>query len=85
VQVDDVGGHVIQEVAVVGHHHQRLLPPHQVLLQPQHLPRHGLDLDKRAHLSCMCRSSEYSGRQHAIVNEPCDEMSHLLTGSLEQG
>mmetsp|Transcript_19691 Transcript_19691/g.58405 ORF Transcript_19691/g.58405 Transcript_19691/m.58405 type:complete len:447 (-) Transcript_19691:1023-2363(-) len=35
VQVDDVGGHAVEEVAVVRHHHQRLLPPHQVLLQPQ--------------------------------------------------
>ena len=37
MEVDDVGGDVVEEVAVVGHHHQRLLPPHQVLLQPQHL------------------------------------------------
>lgn len=37
VQVDDVGGDVVQELAVVGDHHKRLFPAHQVLLQPQHL------------------------------------------------
>ena len=29
MQVDDVRGHSVEEVAVVGHHNQRLLPPLQ--------------------------------------------------------
>jgi len=33
VQVDDVGGHYVEEIAVVADHHQGLLPPLQVLLQ----------------------------------------------------
>ncbi len=33
VQVDDVGGDGVEEVAVVRHHYQRLLPALQVLLR----------------------------------------------------
>ena len=36
VQVDDVRGNCVEEVTVVRHHHQRLLPASQVLLKPQH-------------------------------------------------
>mmetsp|Transcript_18689 Transcript_18689/g.52521 ORF Transcript_18689/g.52521 Transcript_18689/m.52521 type:complete len:333 (-) Transcript_18689:848-1846(-) len=36
VQVDDVRGHSVQKVPVMANHHERLLPPLQVLFQPQH-------------------------------------------------
>ena len=32
MQVDDIGGHDVQEVAVMAYHNQCLLPPLQVLL-----------------------------------------------------
>ena len=34
--MDDVGGDGVEEVAVMRHHYQRLLPALKVLLQPQH-------------------------------------------------
>lgn len=33
VQVDDVSGDCVEEVSVVGHHYQRLLPALQILLR----------------------------------------------------
>lgn len=38
MQMDDVGGDGVQEVSVMTHDHQGLLPPRQVLLEPQHCP-----------------------------------------------
>mmetsp|Transcript_1455 Transcript_1455/g.4741 ORF Transcript_1455/g.4741 Transcript_1455/m.4741 type:complete len:1203 (-) Transcript_1455:776-4384(-) len=65
VQMDDVSGDRVQEIAVVRHDDQRLLPARQVLLQPQHRPQ----------IQVICRFIEQQHRR-LDVQRSCQGNTH---------